>query len=263
VVPSSWLLEAVDRDVDAPPPRRRPVMHHVPKPLAALAAAALLILATSFAGCSAVEKSTSISDLPAEARVPAVEYVIQPGDELELIFRHTPELNVLVQVRPDGGFSAPIVHAVLAAGKTVEELRSELTVSYATELYEPDVAVIVRNFAGHQVHVGGEVGEPGVYPMVRPTTALEAVFAAGGLLPSARLSEVLVIRKSEASYIVVPLALDDAIDGSDPKQNLVLLPYDIIFVPRSTIANVNLWVDQYVRQNIPVNFTIRLGDFTD
>lgn len=236
-----------------------------PRPERASRACAVLLSFALFAlgfGCSSAAKQpTAISELPPEARTPAVEYVIQPGDEIELVFRHTPELNVILAVRPDGGIAAPIVHDVRAAGKTVEELREELTTAFATELRDPDVAVVLRTFAGHQVHVGGEVGTPGVFPMVRPTTVLEAVFAAGGFLPSARLDETLLMRQTESSYAVVPLNLAAAIDGSDPGQNLRLLPYDVVFVPRSNIANVNLWMDQYIRQNIPINFTVRLGDF--
>ena len=69
---------------------------------------------------------------------------------------------------------------------------------------------------------------------------------------------MLVLRPDgEAGHVVISLDLDRAIDGSDPSQNLVLKPYDAVFVPPSTIANVNTWVNLYIRENIPINFGIR------
>ena len=204
-----------------------------------------------------VEEPFPITELdalePAEPR-----YVIQPGDELEIRFFHTPELNLLVPVRPDGYVSVPFGDDVLAAGRTVSALDEDLTARFTGELRDPDVTVIVRTFAGRVVHVGGEVEAPGVLPLVGTMTVLEALFQAGGILETARLGEVVVLRRGpDRQYVPVPVDIESALNGSDTSQNIPLRPYDAIFVPRSPIANVNVWMDLYIRRNIPINFSVQ------
>ena len=191
----------------------------------------------------------------------AAPYRIQPGDELEIRFFHTPDIDVLLPVRPDGYISLPLVHELKAAGRTADDLRLDLVERYRGELADPEVVVIVRKFSHYAVHVGGEVAKPGVLALDGARNVLEAVFAAGGFLPTADLSEVLVVRRGEpAGYELLHSDLDALLDGSDTSGNLVLRPFDVVFVPASPIAEVNKWVDQYLRKNIPVTFTYRLDD---
>jgi protein involved in polysaccharide export with SLBB domain len=195
----------------------------------------------------------------APAPPPEEPYRIQPGDELEIRFFHTPEQNVILPVRPDGFISLPLVYELRAAGRTVEEVRRELVERCASELAEPEVAVIVRSFTGYMVHVGGEVANPGVLQLSGPRTVLEAVFEAGGLLPTASPSDVLVVRRSEPTgYELLAANLDDVLYGRDGSGNFALRPFDVVFVPSTPIADVNKWVDQYIRKNLPINFTYRL-----
>ena len=200
---------------------------------------------------------TPLESLGAELRAPTRDYVIAPSDELEIRFFHTPELNVLLPVRPDGYISLPFAHELRAAGRTPAQLREELVRRYEQELEEPEIAVIVRSFGAYRVHVGGEVESPGVFPLIGTTTVLQSILEAGGFLPTARPTEVLVIRRTPDSHIVIPVNLTEAIDGSDTTQNIVLAPYDAVFVPTSPIADINTWVDQYIRRNIPVSFSVR------
>ena len=188
---------------------------------------------------------------------PASEpYRIQPGDELQVRFFHTPEQNVTLVVRPDGLISLPLVYELQAAGRTVEEVRRELTERCSVELAEPEIAVIVRTFSGYRVHVGGEVDKPGVVDLKGPRTVLEAVFEAGGFLPTASPAHVLVVRRgSEGGYELVAANLALVLSGQDGSGNFSLRPFDIVYVPTSRIADVNKWVDQYIRQNIPISFT--------
>jgi protein involved in polysaccharide export with SLBB domain len=187
-------------------------------------------------------------------------YRIQPGDELEIRFFHTPELNVIVPVRPDGFLSLPLAHEVRAAGRTPEELRRELIERCATELAEPELAVIVRSFSGYLVHVGGEVAKPGVLQLSGPRTVLEAVLEAGGLLPSASPADVLVVRRTEGGgHELVQADLEAVLGGRDGRGNFALRPFDVVYVPTSAIADVNRWVELYIRKNIPITFTYRLN----
>jgi protein involved in polysaccharide export with SLBB domain len=159
---------------------------------------------------------------------------------------------VIVPVRPDGFISVPLANEVRAAGMTAEELRTAITASLDQSLRSPEITVIVRSFTAYKIHVGGEVKAPGVFELAGDRTVLQAVFEAGGFLPSASLADVLVIRpKGEGSFAVIPLDLEAVLEARDTRQNILLQPYDAVFVPRSAIANVNKWVDQYLRQNLP------------
>jgi polysaccharide export outer membrane protein len=186
-------------------------------------------------------------------------YLIHPGDELEIRFFHTPDQNVTLPVRPDGMISLPLAYELQAAGRTPEDLRQELLRRYAQELSSPEIAVIVRTFASYQVHVGGEVDRPQVLELTGEYTVLEAVFAAGGFLPTASLADVLVVRRTASrGYEIVPADMESVLAGLDARGNLLLQPYDVVYVPPSRVADVNKWVEQYIRQNIPITFSYRL-----
>lgn len=92
----------------------------------------------------------------------------------------------------------------------------------------------------------------GLFPLVGHTTVLHAIAQAHGFRETARVNEVILIRRgADNKPIVTTLNLEKARDGSDTSQDVLLMPYDIVFVPRSPIANVDLWVDQYIRRLLP------------
>ncbi len=112
-----------------------------------------------------VKNPTPVREVIAQTPVTLPPYVICPGDELEVVFFHTPDLNLLTPVRPDGYISVPLAHDLRAAGRTPEELRALLTHHYEQELNSPELAVVIRTFAAYKIHIGGEVAQPGVYPL--------------------------------------------------------------------------------------------------
>jgi len=181
------------------------------------------------------------------------EYRIQVGDQLDVKFFYNSELNEQVTVRPDGRISLQLVHEIMVAGLTPSELTDLLTKKYAPELKKPEIAVIVRSFGAQKIYVDGEVTKPGMVPLMGFMTVLQAISQAGGMKDSARTSEVVIIRQGEDhNPIVARVNLDKAIDGTDMSQDITLSPFDIVFVPKTTIANVDVWVDQYVRKNLPI-----------
>jgi protein involved in polysaccharide export with SLBB domain len=174
------------------------------------------------------------------------EYRIAHGDKINIKLFYNPDLNQEVTVRPDGKISLLLVHDVNAAGLTPTELTNQLTESYGKYLQQPEVAVIVNAFGSQRLFVGGEVGYPGVRDLVGPTTVLQAVAMAGGFKDTARLDEIIVIRRDENNKPVT-IALDalKAMKGIDLSQDIYLQPYDLVLVPKSDIANVDVWVQQY------------------
>ncbi len=182
------------------------------------------------------------------------EYRIQVGDQLDIKFFYNPELNEQVTVRPDGRISLQLVREIMTAGLTPAELTDLLTKKYAKELKMPEVTVIVRSFGSQRVYVDGEVAKPGIVPLVGFVTVLQAISQAGGMKDAARRGEVIVIRHGTANKpIALTVNVERIIDGTDMSQDIALKPFDIVYVPKSPIANVNVWVDQYIRKNIPIS----------
>ena len=178
-------------------------------------------------------------------------------DQLDIKFFFNPELNEeKIPVRPDGRISLPLVGEVMAAGRTPAELTGILRKVYEQELKKPEVAVIVRSFAQHRVYVDGEVEKPSEVELRGPLTALQAIASAGGLKESGQLEDILVLRRGpENKLIVFHVNLQEVIDEeSNGNQDVKLAPYDIVYVPRSRIADVNRFVHLYIRKNIPIGF---------
>jgi protein involved in polysaccharide export with SLBB domain len=212
-------------------------------------------------GCATVSKPTKVASLkPADLVIPPDwEYKIQVGDQIDIKFYFNPDLNEHVVVRPDGKISLQLVPEMKVAGLTPKELTEALKREYSQELAKPELSVIMRTFSAQRIFVGGEVGRPGEKPLVGPITVLQAVAMAEGFKETARITEVIVIRRrQDGRPLVIPVNIKAAISGVDVSQDLGLMPYDVVFVPRSTLASANLFVDQFISKMIPVNFGFRV-----
>ena len=184
-------------------------------------------------------------------------YRLSPGDTIEIKFLQNPELNEIVQIRPDGRISMPLVGELLVADVPVAEVSTRLATAYADILRAPSVTIQVRNFANRRVFVGGEVNRPSMLPLVGQQTALGAIMEAGGLKTSARRNEILVIRKgTEDEPRVIPLSMERGPKGEGPEAaKFALQPLDVVLVTESGVARAGRAVDQYVRQMIPLTLT--------
>ncbi len=204
-----------------------------------LRSALLLLLAL---GCTSAPKG----GVPA---APVLgDYRIQPGDQIDVRFPLNPELNVLSVVRPDGRVSLKLVGEVLAEGHTPAELGQELRKAYAKELRDPEITVIVRSMAA-RVYVDGHIERPGEYLWSPQITALQAIARAGGFRDTANQDRFVVLRRAtDGTQQVIEIDLEEKTGEHD----VFLAPYDLVVVPSSNVADVNKWMDQYIRQNIPI-----------
>lgn len=179
-------------------------------------------------------------------------YVLQVGDVIDVKLFYNPELNDRVTIRPDGRISLQLVDEVDAAGLTPAELDEILTDAYAQLLQNPDVAVIVREFASQQVYVGGEVVSPGVVPLRPRMTALEAVVGAGGFRETAEPRSVIILSSGpDNTRLAREVDLNDVLKGRQAAGEHSLRPFDVVYVPKTLIAEVNKFVDQYINGIIP------------
>lgn len=182
-------------------------------------------------------------------------YRIQLGDSLDVKFYRAPELDSELKVRPDGMISLPLLDDVEAAGHTPQALSDELERKYGSELYNPSVTVAVTEFAGQRVYVGGQVESPGEYELPPGMTLMQAIQKAGGFKDDARKAQTILIRR-EGNEAPKGTSIDLAMveSGLHPGVDVELAPYDIVHVPRSSIGNTNLFVEQYITRNLPGGF---------
>lgn len=222
-----------------------------------LKAILLMIVALSVSCGPAIKNPTPLGMPGTQAVYPEPEYIIRIGDQLSVKFFYNPELNEEVLVRPDGHISLQLIGEMKVIGMTPSELTQTLRQRYAAELTNPDVTVIMRTFGAHKVYIAGEVENPGIMDLIGPVTLFQGITSAGGFKVTARTNEVVVIRRQwEAGPgtrpIVMTADLDKLLDGTDLSQDILLQAFDMVYVPRSPIANVNLWVEQYIRQTLLV-----------
>jgi protein involved in polysaccharide export with SLBB domain len=222
-----------------------------------------LLILLLLTGCAPVAKNPTPITYPGiQTTYPYIEqeYRVQVGDQLDIKFFYNPELNEQVTIRPDGRISLQLAHEIMVAGLTPAELTDLLTKKYATEVKRPEITVIVRSFSAQRVYVDGEVAKPGMISLVGFMTVLPTISQAGGVKDSARTTEVIVIRRgADNKPLVIPVNLGKAIDGTDMSQDIILRPFDIVYVPKSPIANVNKWVDLYIRKNLPISISSGFG----
>lgn len=216
-------------------------------------------------GCAASGYADQVTPAPEAAPISGdASYRLQSGDEIEIKVFELPELADRLHIRPDGKISVLLLDDVKAAGLTPAELDEVLTAGYAKYYVNPRVTVIVRGFSGQRVYVGGEVNEPGMFELAGELSALRAVLEAGGFRHTAKRSSVILLRKGDGGPEIRRLNFDDVLAKRVP--DIQLQPFDVVFVPRTFIAKANLFVQQYIRDLLPVttnaNFTYILGQGT-
>lgn len=220
-----------------------------------------LLVAVLAPSCAPLPRAVPLSEVPVLEDEDVV-YRIGPRDTLDIKFFYEPDLDETVEVRPDGMISLRLVDDVKAAGRTPAELDSALTALYKNELSEkPDLSVIVRGFESQRVYVTGEVRRPGEMPLRAGLDVMQAITAAGGMLDTARPDAVLVVRKEKVEgknawqASVYRASLSDPMLSPDSGGGAfaALAPTDIVYVPKSGIAQANLFVDQYIRNLFLIN----------
>jgi len=163
--------------------------------------------------------------------VPPADYVIGPDDVLTVVFWREKEMSGEVAVRPDGKISLPLLNDVHAAGLTPEQLRLALTEAAGKLVEEPTVSVVVKTINSRKVFVTGQVNKPGPYPLSGPTTVLQQIATAGGLLEYAKSSKILIMRTENGPPVSFKFNYKDVSQGKNLKQNIELKPGDTIIVP--------------------------------
>lgn len=169
------------------------------------------------------------------------EYRIGPGDVISIFVLDHPELTIppgtdpiskgyLVQT--DGSLTFPFIGNIKASGKTVEELRKDMSAQLAVFFPNPQVDVRITGFYSQRVVIGGEVASPTTeFIRATPLTLLEAINAAGGMTPAADPRSITVRRGGVNHRVDLEAFLTSGIAGNNP----LLQAGDVVSVPRKAL----------------------------
>lgn len=217
-----------------------------------LAAAVLL---AALAACASQQYPAPA--LPGPAEAPAFyapqldgEYRLQAGDTIAVRSYYDAQLNQEVLVRPDGRVTLLLLGEVVAAGLTPEELAKKVRDPYLRLVGKTDITVAVVRSAGMNVYLSGEVRTPAIQPLDGSLTLLQAIARAGGTLASANTGNVLLIRnRPDGTLLVGKVDVERILRNEAP--DVYLQRKDVVYVPKSEIAQAGQFVDQYVNAIVP------------
>ena len=182
------------------------------------------------------------------------EYVLYPGDEIEIATPTASELTRTQRIGPDGRISLPLVGQIMAADRTIAEVERDASDAFASQLRRPVVEITLKTAGPIRVWVAGEVRTPGVVEMNGDLDAYQAVIQAGDFLPTAKQGEVALIRRGPGGVRMMR-----AVDLRPRRGEVVALRRgDIIFVPRSTLGEVANF-NTLFRTALPVGFSYAIG----
>ncbi len=219
------------------------------------------LLVTGLVACSHHEPQSTM-DTSANAQIwthpPA--YLLRPGDEVEVKYPYSPQLNERQLIRPDGKITLPYLpQDVTATGVTIDGLSDTLSKAYSSVMVNPSVEVILRTAAANRIFVAGEVTRENTILLSAPTTVSRAISMAAGLKPTAARSSVLVIRKlPDNKTIARRVNYNQIVDGADPSQDIRLVAGDIVYVPQTWVGDLDDFVTQF-RLALPLNTGMSLN----
>jgi polysaccharide export outer membrane protein len=201
-----------------------------------LTLAGMLAISPLIISCAAGPKA-ELPPTPAQASAKAVssDYIIGPGDTLQVFVWRNPELTVTVPVRPDGKISTPLVENMVAIGKTAPQLSRDMETVLAEYVRSPKVNIIVTTAASafSLVKVVGQVTHPQALPYREGMTVLDAVLEVGGLSQFASGNRAKIIRMVNGQQTTIKVKLADLVNNGDVQDNLSLKPGDVLVVPQS------------------------------
>ncbi|MGI9261117.1 MAG: polysaccharide biosynthesis/export family protein [Woeseiaceae bacterium] len=159
------------------------------------------------------------------------QYLINPGDLLEVSVWKELDLQRTVLIRPDGAFSFPLSGDIVAEGRTVEDIREELETRLATYIPDLVVTVTVAEIRGNKIFVIGQVKNPGEFVMNPRVDVMQALSIAGGTTPFAQLNNIRILRRSNGVQTIREFRYNDIIKGQNLSQNVLLEVGDVVLVP--------------------------------
>ncbi len=159
------------------------------------------------------------------------QYLLQPGDVLQIGVWKERELEREILVRPDGKISFPLAGDIQAEGRTVAQLEKDLAKNIGRYIPEAVVTVVLKQPGGNQIYVVGRVNRPGPYPSLRTVDVMQAIALAGGMTPFASVNKIKILRRVDGVETVIRFRYGRVARGKSLSENIILQSGDIVVVP--------------------------------
>jgi polysaccharide biosynthesis/export protein len=159
------------------------------------------------------------------------KYLVNPGDVLDISVWNEDALKREVRVLPDGSIGFPLTGTIMAAGKTIDTLKKEMTEKLKEYIAEPVVNIAVKAAEGNVIYVTGQVKNPGKFVMNDPMNVMQALSLAGGLTPFAEEDDIVILRKTNTGNETIRFEYSGLESGDNSSKNHVLKSGDVIVVP--------------------------------
>lgn len=166
----------------------------------------------------------------------AHDYLIGPGDNVDIIVWRNPEVSMTVPVRPDGKITTPLVEDLPASGKTSTQLARDIEEALSKYIQQPVVTVVVTQFIGpytEQIRVIGEAARPQALPYREEMTLMDVLIAVGGITEFAAGNKARIIRNIDGKEQQFSVRLNDLIRDGDISANVPMRQGDVLVIPES------------------------------
>ena len=196
-----------------------------------LACFAFALSILTLGGCAGTPPLSAAEGLP-----PMHDYLIGPGDEVNIIVWRNPKVSMSVPVRPDGKITTPLVEDLPASGKTSSHLARDIEKALAKYIQEPVVTVIVTGFVGpygEQIRVIGQAAKPQALPYRKDMSLMDVLIAVGGVTDFAAGNRASIIRSISGTQQQFAVRLNDLIKDGNMSANVPMRPGDILVIPES------------------------------
>lgn len=159
------------------------------------------------------------------------EYKVQPGDALTISVWKEPDLTGDVVVHPDGTFSVPLIGAIQASNRTIEDIQRDAVKNLSKYIPEPVVTIGLKASVGKQIYVLGQVNAPGVFTINKSTDVMQALSLAQGMTSFASANKIRILRRKEGQQVAIGFRYGDVEKGNNLEQNIILQDGDTVVVP--------------------------------
>jgi polysaccharide export outer membrane protein len=221
--------------------------------LAMLTCARAFAQVTPVPAQDAAAPAASVNKLGFSERHP--RYVMRPGDVFDITFEYTPEFNQTVTVQPDGYVTLRDVGDLYVAGLATPDVTQKLGEAYGRILNKPVISILLKDFEKPYFIADGQVGHPGKYELRGDTTVVQAVAMAGGFLPAAKHSNVVLFRRVSDEWVESKVLDVKKMENThDLTEDMHLRPGDMVFVPKNKISKIQPYLPSTSFSMIPWHY---------
>lgn len=198
-----------------------------------LAWVSMVVGVAALAGCSS---TPTYPPAPTSTGSYEWNYLIGPGDSVNVFVWRNPEVSGTFPVRPDGKMTMNLVEDIQASGKTPSQLARDIEKTLSKYIQEPIVTVIVGGGIGpfdQQLRVVGEAAKPQALNYREKMSLIDLMIAVGGLTDFAAGNKAYILRTVDGKQTRLGVRLNDLLKGGDVSANVDMRPGDVLVIPES------------------------------